>query len=478
MHNQIDINTAVQTFNFFHPTVNNNIKVWAYPLKNAIENNIYENGELIFDFELYTDKMINYKYHCFKKNNFSEYIPINYTFTAITEKKDSHSHAVAAFKEFREVYTRCILKNINDIKKSDILYLKGTVTASSPFTYPEGTSQVLKQTYPVALVLDNNSSSTIAQNSLKHLKEINNKSNTILSSTPMYPERIQPLNPQKCSLLPYTYVHIYNVGCANTVCIKHHKGKTILFDCGYDTRSPIYEKTKNYIKKNIKPNIIIISHWHRDHYNILPELDYSNLDYIIFNGLENCPQEIRDDILTPYASKAVDLSLGGYTPDLLINKGYDGIKLFVGTDAVPPSNNYGIIPYPDSIHLNDSGIILCVGSLQQRYNRIILPGDASYYSWPNEPELKLDNNLSRLLVPHHGGGVYAAQNFNNQLKYKKIYVSRNSKYVPIFDCHLPDIDTCHIDFLEKGMHQSARQFLYTKDLYPNKPYYEAQIKPD
>lgn len=131
--------------------------------------------------------------------------------------------------------------------------------------------------------------------------------------------------------------------------------------------------------------------------------------------IENCPQNIRDNILTPFTSKIIDLSQEPYDPDLLIKKGYDGIKLFIGTDRVPPSNQYGIIPHPDDVHINDSGIILYVGNL---------------------------------------------------------------KYVPIFDYHLPNIDTCHIAFLEKGMHKKAKDFLYTKKLSSSKPFYEAQIKPD
>lgn len=476
MYNQMNLTTAVETFNFFHPINNNNVEVWAYPLKNAIENNIYENGELIFDFEIYTDEIIEYEYPFFNTNNFSKHIPISYIFTSIIEEKDTRSNMVLAFKEFRKEYTRCILKNINDVKKSDCLYLKGTITILAPFSFADSSAPVLKQSYPVALVFNNGSASAAAQNSLEKIHSINRTSNSILNNTSMHSDKIKPLTSKEDAGL--TYVRIYNVGCANTVCITHHKGKKILFDCGYDTQTATYENTKNYITANIQPNIIIISHWHRDHYNILSELDYSNLEYIIFNGLENCPQNIRDNILTPFASKIIDLSQEPYDSDLLIKKGYDGIKLFIGTNSVPTSNQYGIIPHPDDVRINDSGIILCVGNLKQPFNRIILPGDASYYSWPAVPELKLDQSLSRLLVPHHGGGVYAAPGFNNQAKYKKIYVSRNSKYVPIFDCHLPNIDTCHIDFLEKGMHKKAKDFLYTKKLSSNRPFYEAQIRPD
>lgn len=92
--------------------------------------------------------------------------------------------------------------------------------------------------------------------------------------------------------------------------------------------------------------------------------------------------------------------------------------------------------------------MLCVGNLKLRFNRIILPSDVSYCNWPDAPELKLDFYLSRLLVPHHGGSVYAASSFNNSAPYKHIYVSRNEKHIPITDCHKrPTIDTCHIDFL-------------------------------
>ena len=64
-----------------------------------------------------------------------------------------------------------------------------------------------------------------------------------------------------------------------------------------------------------------------------------------------------------------------------------------------------------------------------------MPSDVSYCNWPDAPELKLDFYLSRLLVPHHGGSVYAASSFNNSAPYKRIYVSRNEKHIPITDCH-------------------------------------------
>lgn len=107
-----------------------------------------------------------------------------------------------------------------------------------------------------------------------------------------------------------------------------------------------------------------------------------------------------------------------------------------------------------------------------------MPSDVSYYNWPDAQKLKLDFYLSRLLVPHHGGSVYAASSFNNSAPYKRIYVSRNEKHIPITDCHKrPTIDTCHIDFLQKGMHMASSKFYYTDSLSTG-PYYETKIIPD
>lgn len=235
-----------------------------------------------------------------------------------------------------------------------------------------------------------------------------------------------------------------------------------------------------------KTSLHAIADWHFHHpFSIFQYHPYTPLGYHLcyaplhglpcwstadYNGEKLCPDQIKTNILTPLTlkHKTVDLSKIAFTPDYLINKGYDGIKIFIGTGATPPSNQYGIIPNTYNTKINDSGIILCVGNLKLRFNRIILPSDVSYYNWPDAPELKLDFYLSRLLVPHHGGSVYAASSFNNSAPYK---------HIPITDCHKrPTIDTCHIDFLQKGMHMASSKFYYTDSL-STRPYYQTKIIP-
>ena len=473
------LKAAFNTYNFFQPQTNKNIEVWAYLLRNSIEDDIYGENTRIFDFELYTDAMIRYDYEHFTNNDFSGFIPIGYTFTSIMENSTSEADKNSRiFREFSSRYIRCILKPIDELTASDKIFMEGTVSISAPFTFSEDTSDILEQFYHAALVFIDSTPYSAAQDSLIALNTVNDSANAIVNNS------LNQFNSREANAdhpYPYTYVRIYKVGCANTICIKHHSGKTILFDCGLDIKNPVkYAITKNHIIKNIKPNVIIISHWHKDHYNMLEELDLSHLECIIYNGRNLCPWQIKSKILAPLTlkGKTVDLSKIAFTPDCLVNNGYDGVKIFIGKGSTPTSNQYGIIPKSYNTTINDSGIMLCVGNLKLHFNRIILPSDVSYYNWPDAPELKLDLYLSRLLVPHHGGSVYAAPNFNNPAPYKRIYVSRNEQHVPITDCHKkPNIDTCHVDFLQKGMHMASSNFFYTDSL-STKPYYETRITPD
>ena len=112
---------------------------------------------------------------------------------------------------------------------------------------------------------------------------------------------------------------------------------------------------------------------------------------------------------------------------------------------------------------------------------MILPGDVSYFCWPRGiNELALDRNLTKLLVPHHGGEVYTYKSYNNTAKYKSIYVSRDGSYVPITNnINPPYVKNEHRKYLEDGMHVYASKFLYTEHISnASKPYYSIQITPD
>ncbi len=131
------------------------------------------------------------------------------------------------------------------------------------------------------------------------------------------------------SLFSYK-VRIYNAGSANFVAIEDAAGTKILFDCGAEIpqteysfnpsmrmdRKRIVAKIKeNLIEvlKTIKPDILIISHWHSDHYSILGELIYerplSKTWRDIWNEAENIAiNKLCDDSETTICKKARELA--------------------------------------------------------------------------------------------------------------------------------------------------------------------------
>lgn len=199
-------------------------------------------------------------------------------------------------------------------------------------------------------------------------------------------------------------IRIYNVGHGNMVTIHQPINgieKTILFDCGaiYTLTESLFESIQSYLKQNIAPNTIIISHKHIDHYAFCRAVNCDYLEHIIVNS--ELKEELSwDSFLAKEKLKGriiIDLSkekslVGQPLNSVAYNLDYHNITIYLGTD----SNRF----YKDN--LNDKGIILYI---ETQNGKMVLPGDCSYYSWPKSLNLY---NLKYLLVPHHGMGVDAA----------------------------------------------------------------------
>lgn len=457
---------AISNYNLFRPD-NQSIEVWVHSLKDAVDEELYDDQEQMFIFEINTDKMIHRTYEALLSQQFDNYLQISYTFTPIQDKEYTHSRNLGLFTEVNNDYFRCILKTINDISPED-RYIEGNITVSIPCKFSEKTDDILKCTYRAALVfVSYKANSQAAAQSYTNLKASRDIAISLLQNNHNQITQLVPSGKTRLN----TLVRIYNVGCANTVFIQHYTGLNILFDCGIEN-STLYDNSKAKIQA-LDPDVIILSHWHSDHYNLINNyLRNNHLQYIIYNDICKCSDNQLLFTLASIKEKTIDLSIT-YSSYMFNTWNCDDISLFIGSGLKPTNTNYGYISYHNEI--NDTGIILCVGTADNYHDRVILPGDVSYYCWPSEKELDL-NTVSYLLVPHHGGSVYISDLFKNP-NYPRIYVSRNSSYVPISNINNTKAHTYHKTFLEDSL--GTYQFSYLK--YTSKisstscPYYKIRI---
>ena len=223
-----------------------------------------------------------------------------------------------------------------------------------------------------------------------------------------------------------------NVGHANTVVITQDNsqddGKCLVLDCGIGSIQK-YADAHKYILKNVKPTDVVITHWHIDHYNLLSELDTSELQHIIIP----CPPPPRQKkvhyatyrFLQDHKELLLDTSQMSSVKNLLYDLGYENVFMFKGENKGNPQNPmYGYIVYarPD----DDEGLIVCI--MDSGGTSIIFPGDCSYYSWPDVPELNLEHT-KKLLVPHHGGHIITKYFKSSQLLYQTAYISSSKDFV-------------------------------------------------
>lgn len=208
-------------------------------------------------------------------------------------------------------------------------------------------------------------------------------------------------------------VRIYKVGHGNLITIDQ-KRRQILFDGG--SLDSVRQCVDYGFKPLIRPTDIIFSHFHKDHYNYLVNVDCSRLENIIYPNTtssqnlnsEVIDQSILDRIVMLIREQNVSLYcfLENSIPNFLDGFGYRGINLYRGLCRRPHQ-------LPSIDERNDSGLIIVANDIK----KMVLPGDCSYYSWPNVPDLDI-GKLDYLVTPHHGGGVVV--DINDPRKNNKI----------------------------------------------------------
>ena len=376
--------------------------VYAHLIKEPLDKEEMRDSNLLLHFEIFTERSIQSDNIFFTNHQIAneDYIPYIYTFS-ITNEHDNSTEELSKFEQE-------ILENNGWIKgkisKNSNIGFQGHLSLAFGLVHKEHNNQKLPLELDASFIPIRMSIGDKYYSKLQETKEINAR---ILHNIEYNPTEMSNLDSQQSSDNPSTpyNVKIYKVGAANTITIEKDD-HCILFDCG--KRNPPVPSVINKIIDNVKPTIIIISHLHTDHYNLITNINCDKVTHIIVPDLNIIIA--KNSSITNFLValkkrniQIIDLSKINDYKDLLKTFGYSNIDIFLGTNRGDPGENspLGHIKYDRSI--DDSGIILSIKS-HNSDKRAIFPGDCSYYSWPNEEELNLLNTI-KLIVPHHGGHI-------------------------------------------------------------------------
>ncbi|MCQ2529233.1 MAG: hypothetical protein MJ108_09000 [Saccharofermentans sp.] len=251
-------------------------------------------------------------------------------------------------------------------------------------------------------------------------------------------------------------VFLVDVGHGNA-CLIYTENVLVIFDCGNtesslsnisvdkgkknltDAIQSIFNKTKI---KNLTP-IFILSHPHGDHYSLYSSLvdkvfkkviPVVTLEDNIYKNL--CiikDPQVKNYSATP-ASNGMGLGdfLNSFDPKPIPDndetiRALNNIEIYYNKKVCEDKDAYMLDCtkehyYKQKTYVeNDIGFLLHINRENSKTNEpqsIILPGDMSYYFWPDN----ISNNADIIVVPHH----YKVSNRKDNLKFKdnaKFYVT-------------------------------------------------------
>ena len=219
-------------------------------------------------------------------------------------------------------------------------------------------------------------------------------------------------------------VRVFNVGQANCIYIKSPDNEVrMFFDVGRPLKGYYNRKNKQYYPnvdlydgtpvrnaldtlKDYNPNIIMISHWHLDHYSA-----YTDLNDAVHKATW---------IVPPYKKtmKSVNRLVKALKGNVIFVRDDDENKLF--------DNEYGFQLWRSPDHSNKDrnrdGLIL-------RIHDTIFTGDSLYSYWPDELKTSL-SDVTRIVVPHH----CCSLNTSDIVENKAIIASFASKKKDAYIC--------------------------------------------
>lgn len=445
----------------YNPEIMNEKVVYAHLLEGYMDDSEISNEKILLFMELFTEESIEDTIRNLNADVIPEdsYHPAQYTFT-VTGDIDSDEASYC--------------NHIKNLCNDNNGWIKGKLCT----TAQEGIYGHVSLSFGLVHKEHNNSKLPLELDAtFIPIQLSSSDSNTISELRITFSDAIEIINSNSGSLpevpeesgddgedlrIPYK-VTVYKVDNANTITIEKDD-KCILFDCGKnDYTNP---KVINYIIDHVKPTTIIISHWHKDHYNLLTSIDTSRLQHVIYPYYAYSQQHIIDyqnavcklACLQKQGVTITDLSkVASYNKDFLKNYGYSNIDCFIGTKQPDPGvgSPLGHINYNRDI--DDSGIILSIKSYHNTF-RAILPGDCSYYSWPGVNELDL-GNTAKLVLPHHGGHIISQSTVNpSSLMYSGYFVS--SGFSAFNNLSNSDGTTFHKSFVWNALNRPIENLLY------------------
>ena len=386
-----------------------------------IHHSFSDNNEFkTFAYEIYTQEMIKDQLDILNhKTNHSPHI-YTYLFTSTYALNGScRSLDISDFHGVENEDTICcVISRKGKEKYKNKAHITGTLMYCGDSYYSvNSTEDVYLIPLDINLLASNKSKSiTLSYNQFENalneaLKDFNNSESESPTSQP-------PVSDKALST-----IYFYNVGNASTTKISHHSGVDLFFDCAIDnSASQKYVPIVNTISKE-KPNVIIISHWHLDHYNLIANLiqDNDNLTHIYHRqpvGNYCIPNQIKFIFIQIQNKvKIKEVNKTNVQNHELSSLGINDIIMYVADDT--KSN------LSQSDYINDTCIMLSIGN-NKIGNRIFLPADASYDCWPDDPALYA--NLNRFVLPHHGFLGFGDPNNS----YLKKYNVKNLKFIRLF----------------------------------------------
>lgn len=517
----------------FDPGRMDKLEVYARIIEDSAEDNINKEegveSDALLQLELFTKTSIEKAYeHRRNRDNNGEYESFGYYFTAVKDPNGDAEHVanriIEKCKRTGGWIKGTLRKKEEGIMKGHLSLLVGLLSNSDGYNddgVPIGVEasfvpdyEALKgyertyvptRTYDLfddeenecEEIFDKLMASTTSPTPHFHSPSSGDETNNFYTS---FPEEIPGLGKiSDGDNVKYT-VTIYKVGHGNAITIENDRQgdeyRCILFDCGTDRNQlkrmdTDYHNTKNTIIQSVKPTTIIISHIHSDHYSLMNDVDMSDVKLVV------CPRELFDNRKNTYdftesiRERLKDNEVKCVCPEGFIEKkvlskyGYNRITIFKGKGWDPYAYSgdpeadildeweVGCIKYSNKD--NDSGIILSIAGTE---GHAILPGDCSYYSWPDEPELEFDK-LRRLVVPHHGGNVYVKRDYYRSNCDLSFYISEGkTEFLDKIDySEVGNVNgNWHRSFLESVCSKGKKiEYLITENLGEEECCYSFQI---
>ncbi len=473
-----------------HP--NEPVPVLAHLVKNAIddEDPLCNDGKTALFFELITLDQINSRSHPdqFHDNFIPRYYSYSsYTFIALSNNESVPTDIQARFRDQEYLWVSLYPSEY----ECNSLNIEGVASITSKLPSKWLNEEILPSHKNVKMVFDCDviDEYNVLLNSHKEymgseLSKFQTNSSTEKSginfNIPKPKEEIEETG-KKISI---GSVIIYKVGFANTIYIKYNNGKSILLDCGIDIsylnninngNNPGNYKRAHKLIKKLKPNTLIITHWHEDHYNLYQEIDISNLEQVIYT--DYLP---RNEVITKFNewkknNKNIKLIvINSDVTNYFLGSDYPCTSIWRGNGNTPPAQDQAkdfICSCSNKQFENDSGLIVLI----ENNGTTILPADVSYYCWPDEIKSRL-STFENIVLPHHSCQVYGLDNITQNTTFNNIFIS--SRFDNFID-KSPNKHRSMINYLINDTSDSRYSFTETIGNNSNNskyhPYYQFKI---